>query len=125
MSCPAWEDCNKKSCMENEQCVNKEYWNSASGLIHRQTIRKDKESDKKDTVDGHNPCPKGESKFCNKRTTCEFLGQCIFTISAVKGNKALIKALSGKKSMKQVIEVFAKHNPKPMISYYPNLKNKK
>lgn len=117
MSCPAWEDCNKKHCIETQHCRNPEYWASLSDHAfknYKKMIER---------MDTRNPCTKGET-VCDKRKTCEFLSQCIFTIEAVKGNKKLIKALSGKNSMKQVIDILRFHNPAPMRSYYL-IKNKK
>lgn len=113
MSCPAWEDCNKKVCMEAERCWKTNHLVGASPEGRKM----------KDMIvqEIHDPCTKTKG-VCNKQETCEFLGQCIFTIQAVKGNKKLIKALFGKHSMDQVIGLLKKWNPKPMRSYYLNNK---
>lgn len=109
MVCPAWEDCNKKFCMENERCwkANHLVGITPEGMKMKASIVKE----------SHNPCTKKEG-VCDKNDTCEFLGQCIFTINAVKGNRKLIKALYGKHSMDQVLGILKRLNSKPMRSYY-------
>src|SRR6266404_304499 len=117
MSCPAWEDCHKKACLENERCWKDNHLIglSAEGIMMKEIIVKEE----------HNPCTKVKG-ICDKDATCKFLGQCIFTISAVKGNKKLIKALSGRhKAIGQVLAILKEHNPKPMKSYYFGKKSKK
>lgn len=122
MSCPNWEDCSIKSCIENEHCRNKVFWNSEVGLQRRKVIRKIKLEEKTVVFDPENPCSK-KHNICDKRKACELLGQCVFSIRAIKGNIKVITELSGKKSILEIIKILAKHNPKPMRSYYLNKKD--
>lgn len=119
MSCPSWEDCNKKFCIENYRCCDPEYWASLSAFI----VKRNKKVEARKRAEAL-LCSKVEGT-CDKDATCKFLGQCIFTISAVKGNKKLIKALSGRKQMKEVLDILKELNPKPMRSYYLHSKKKK
>lgn len=120
MSCPAWEQCNKKHCIETEHCRNPNYWASLSSHV----LKRSKKAAAKLIVEAA-LCSK-VGGICDKDTTCKFLGQCIFTINAVKGNKKLIKALNGRhNAIGQVLAILKEHNPKPMISDYLHSKNKK
>lgn len=89
------------------------------------STRPKNEPHKEKKVATDNICSKVEG-ICDKDTTCKFLGQCVFTISAVKGNKKLVKALSGRhNAIGQVLTILKEHNPKPMRSYYfPQIKKK-
>lgn len=120
MSCPAWEKCQKKYCIEQSVCMG-EYWVN----YWKNKVLVAKQSQKVvEKISKETPCSKVKG-ICDKQATCEFLGQCIFTISAVKGNKKVIKSLSGRHTMKEVLVVLAELNPKPMRSYYLHSKKKK
>lgn len=115
MSCPEWDKCDKKGCIENERCINSDYWHSLS--THVMKVQTKKQRRLFHYLDRNN-CNRVES-VCDKDSTCKILGQCIFTISAVKDNDKLKKCLSYGWTMKEVIKILAKHNPTPMKSYYP------
>lgn len=192
MSCPEWNQCDKKACIEQEVCMGDywvEYWkNKVNASINpdksnpcpfvhlctRPSCRKEsmcqdktfwsyyhRKKQKKidDAVKVVNKSKKREQKeqkniigqkkyhwiqkqetlrdlykdippcvhngqICDKMEACSILSQCIITISRFKDKPALIEALRGPKTAKEVINILLVHDPKPMISYYP-LKKKK
>lgn len=120
MSCPVWNECNRKACTENERCCDPEYWHSLSSHV---TKVQNKISKRRFHYLERNNCSTEEGT-CDKDSACKLLGQCIFTISSVKNNAPLKKALSYGWTMKEIIKILEQHDPQPMKSYYPNKKVK-
>ena len=124
MSCPAFEDCNKKSCIEESVCMNAEYWAEywkkmgSNGI--KPTPEKSAVSVKKRYRQHHyqsRGCVK-EGDWCDKKRSCEIMGQCIFTIPRFADNPQLLNALNGPHTPEQVIKILREHDPEPMRSYY-------
>jgi len=59
---------------------------------------------------------------CDKKESCDILGQCIITIARIASNPALIEALKGKLDPGAVIKRLREHDPEPMASYYAGQK---
>lgn len=123
MSCPAWEDCNKKSCIEESCCMGDywvEYWKRRVSEAKEAYKVKKKDSRRKFNHEIKS-CTK-DSKTCDKARSCEILGQCIFTIPRFADKPELLQALRGTHNPKGVIRILKKFDPEPMRSYYLNKK---
>lgn len=130
MSCPAWEDCHKKSCIEQYACMNADYW--ARYWMDKADIPKSKKQtpilpiNKKKIkqfaavdVSGNTlPSCVKKGDWCDKKASCDILGQCIFTIPRFFDKPKLLLALKGPLSPKEIIKLFREHDPEPMRSYY-------
>lgn len=61
-------------------------------------------------------------KYCDRKGMCSILSQCMFTLKRVEDNPALMKALKGPHSYRQILKIFRDHDPYPMKSYYYHTK---
>lgn len=124
MSCPAFEDCNKKPCIEQSVCMNAEYWAEYWKKIV--AIRKEEAAaQKKDRKKAlrilhfkNMPACVKIGDWCDKKDSCAVLGQCIVTIPRIAANPALMEALKGTLGPGAVIKRLRQHDPEPMASYY-------
>lgn len=126
MGCPVWKDCDKKGCIEQEVCTGDywfNYWRNKALLAQQEKLTSKKRRKARRDAQKE-PCTKYEGK-CDKQKTCEILGQCVITLPFVAEMPSVLEALRGKQSVKQIIKIFAQHNPTPMKSYYRKPKNKK
>lgn len=120
MSCPAWEDCNKKVCIEQSVCMGDywvEFWKRKASEAKEAYKVKKKINRRKFHYAERKLCTKGEST-CDKARSCEILGQCIFTIPRFADKPELLSALRGRRTPEQVIKILREHDPEPMRSYY-------
>lgn len=140
MVCPAWEDCNKKSCIEQSVCMNGDYWDDYWKEMaeladeQRKTLPMVKKSNSQIKVEkgianstlvyqGHPLCTKS-GDICDKHEACRVLDQCVVTLSRVVNNPMLLEAMRGPHSLKSIINLLKHFDPTPMRSYYL-LANKK
>lgn len=124
MNCPTWQKCNIKSCIEQEKCNFKDapiFWKE---MTHKQ---KRLAKNINNLFAFQNQYPSLECGYrCDKKEACTVLNQCVMTLSAVTGNKALFAAIRSPMSLKKIIQLLEIHNPKPMRSYYlPKQKKKR
>lgn len=129
MVCPAWEDCNKKSCTEIERCTNPEYWKRISDIIsakhtpkaglksNRQIKREADIANSTLVYQGHPLCTKS-GDACDKHQACKILDQCVVTLSRVVNNQQLLEAMRGPHTLKGIINLLKHFDPSPMRSYY-------
>lgn len=136
MICPAWEDCNKKNCIEESVCMNGDYWSRYwENEKNLNTTRwKDRKKTKKERQDAAIAAykrmlpactKKSDTDVCNKQRTCEILGQCIFDIPRFQDKPDLLNALKGITAPKSIINVLREHDPEPMRSWYFKADKKK
>lgn len=59
---------------------------------------------------------------CDKKDTCNILGQCLLSLKIVIDNQNLLNALKGSHTPKQVLILFRDHHITPMKSYYYHTK---
>lgn len=131
MSCPSWEDCNKKSCIEEYVCMNGDYWarywqrqknNNTPLWQQRKQAKKSKRAEARAFhFKERSACVKS-GDWCDKKESCAVLGQCIITIPRIANNPALIESLKGKLDPGAVIKRLRDHDPEPMASYYAGQK---
>jgi hypothetical protein len=121
MSCPAWEDCNKKACIENYECVlyPPSYWKR----IVEERKQKTKLLKKKARTNLLAPCVRNLGG-CDKKGACAILGQCIIEVPRIAANQVLVNALKGPLEVGEVIKILREHDPEPMRSYYLGQKKK-
>lgn len=99
MTCPGLNSCTKKSCVEQERCINiasvPSYWSKKGKLMN-----------KGEKVD----CRVNQS-LCNKKRVCKILGQCILLHPDIKGNKQHENHLRKQLTMKEVVKYLEKIRP--------------
>lgn len=138
MSCPSWEDCNKKNCIEESVCMNGEYWakywrdkaNQSEDHRVKHHERKKKKIYPNKMVSNEviikeylRTIPRCiHKKGCDKKGSCPILSQCIMTLQRVSNNQKLYKALLGTHTPKKVLIILRDHDISPMKSYYYNTK---
>lgn len=124
MSCPAWEDCNKKSCIEESTCMNGDYWANYWKNVVAVSKAENKERKTKNRAvyfKDRLPCVKtGDS--CDKKEACAILGQCIIEHPRIAGKNHFINALRGKLDVGAIVKILRLHDPLPFDSYYPKKK---
>jgi len=138
MSCPAWENCQKKGCIEESVCLNGDYWSRYWQQQKNQntTLWRDRKSQKKKRRLTENVAKRNEyfkntpaciksDVWCDKKESCDILGQCIVTIARIASNKPLMEALKGPHSIGGIIKILRQYDPEPMESYYFCQKRKK
>lgn len=121
--CPLVHICKKEECLRKKVCQNIEYWadywknkpRHNPALKSVGTTTKERKNIRKNASKA--PCIKDENG-CDKKRTCEILGQCVMEHSIVKKNSQIINELRGKQSVKQVLNVFLKTDKRPVRSYY-------
>jgi hypothetical protein len=123
MSCPAWEECPKKSCIEQSVCLNGDYW-AQYWKGRSEDQKKQVKGKKKKTRPSHwhnlkwlPPCQK-ELGGCDKKDACAILGQCIIEHPRIAGKEPIINSLKGKLDVVAIIKILRNHDPEPMASYY-------
>lgn len=98
--CPGlWEKCSKKSCIEQEQCVDQAYWVS----YWKNKYQVAKEANIKANM-LYADCGL-KNWACNKRNTCKLLGQCILNHPLVANDKMAAKQLRKSIDRKAVVKI--------------------
>lgn len=120
MICPVWMECIKKSCIENERCCNPEYWARLSTHVKKTQDKLNKKKYK----DNGSGCVR-TADGCDKWDTCSFMNECLMKIPRIRFRPALLQALSGPHSMKEIVNILRIIDPSPMRSYYFTAKPKK
>lgn len=131
MICPAWEDCNKKACIEQYVCMNLDYWsqywqnqknsNTEAWQKRHKSKKERKRVAKADHFKDTPPCIK-TGISCDKKEACDVLSQCVVTLKVVSDNPILLNALRGPLSAKQICTILRDNNISPMKSYYYHTK---
>jgi hypothetical protein len=122
-NCPLVHICKKEECLKEKVCQNMAYWvqywknkpRHDPALKSVDTTSKERKKIRKNALRA--PCIKDENG-CDKKRMCEILGQCVMEHSLVKTNPHIVNELRGKKSVKQVLNVFLKIDKRPVRSYY-------
>jgi hypothetical protein len=131
MSCPAWEDCNKKACIEQSKCTDQVFWsrfwsyqkiNNTSLWRHRINEKKQKKRSNKLTYLKDKPSCVRTGDWCDKKLACDVLGQCIMEVPRIKANDDLMQFLKGPHTPGGIVALLKHFDPEPMASYYPLLK---
>lgn len=127
MGCPAWGDCNKKSCIEQRACMSGDYWAKywQNKKITNAPEWQERKEDKKAKAEAQklayrksiNPCVK-LGDWCDKKEACQFLDRCVMTLSRISANQDIVNALRGPHTLKGILKVLRQYDPEPMRSYY-------
>lgn len=130
MSCPAWENCDKKGCIEQCGCTDPNFWSAywkkmAGFKTGTRVANRARKKAAKDLYLKDRPACVKTGDWCDKKESCDILGQCIVTIARIASNKPLMEALKGPHSIGGIIKILRQYDPEPMESYYFCQKRKK
>ncbi len=101
MICPGINNCNKKSCLEQEKCLNIHHLNGRHKKINKLTAYDNLRTYL------YADCHLREH-FCNKPSICKILGQCLLTHPLVINNSVLYNYYQKEVSIHAVIKAFKK-----------------
>lgn len=95
MECVGIDYCSKKTCLEQEKCVNDINRHIEIYISLKKTA----------------PC-QIHKEFCYHKIACEVLGQCIFEHPLVKADKTAINQLRKPCGLPKVVKIISRLKPK-------------